>query len=167
MRGMCGWKVQVLERWGGLCGLSTIYYMLPLGSIASGAHHSILECAVVLSELGIMDYHIGFPHTLIPNDLAKGDDALKSRLAEALTTANNTIERNQLRILGFSGSDHKLKGGIVFDAKDKWALRTSGFTDAVTLHSKAGLLKPYPTLPDVLLYCTKCDPLAAKKLPTP
>lgn len=46
--------------------LDPIFYLLPLATIVAGAHHSLLEVALPLSQAGIVDYRIGFYETLLP-----------------------------------------------------------------------------------------------------
>jgi len=52
-------------------GLLSVLQMLPLATMGAKRHHSILECAYVLSRWKYMDYHIGYYKTLVPTPLAR------------------------------------------------------------------------------------------------
>jgi hypothetical protein len=44
-----------------------ILYLLPIGSIAGGGHHSLLEVAIPLTMNNLMNYSVGLYSTLIPS----------------------------------------------------------------------------------------------------
>lgn len=55
--------------------------LLPIVTMVSQGHHSLLECAYPLSRHGYMDYHIGYYDTLVPQ---AASDSIKADLRKAV-----------------------------------------------------------------------------------
>jgi len=55
--------------------------LLPIVTMVSQGHHSLLECAYPLSRHGYMDYHIGYYDTLVPQ---AASDTIKADLRKAV-----------------------------------------------------------------------------------
>jgi len=67
--------------------LDSIFYLLPLATIVAGAHHSLLEVALPLSQSGKCDYRIGRYETLMPTERQGAHHAGIDNIQAALTAA--------------------------------------------------------------------------------
>jgi len=120
--------------------LGTSYHLLPLATMPSGAHHSILEVALTLSLNDIMSYRIGFYHTLLPT--VSDGSRLRQRLSGLFSEANRNVNGGRLHFLRFYG--HKVYGGLVFAPEDIVALRESRLCEATAL---LGVMPSLPSKP--------------------
>jgi len=135
--------VFALECWGHSANLTSIYYMLPLGTIVHNMHHSIIEVAADLSLNLIIDYHIGFYTTLIPI----GCTSIPSDITAAVTLAENSQE-NRHMLVYYKGV--KPEGCMLFLRDELSRLSHSDLTKVAALVKRASTLWKYPTKKDVL-----------------
>lgn len=106
-----------------IANFDKIFYMLPLATIVAGAHHSLLEVALPLSQNGLMDYNIGqYSSLFIPST---GNNSAAGELKSVLSSYEKN-KMNHLMLVGYSGDfkdpknpkDIKVEGAYVFDAKE-------------------------------------------------
>lgn len=122
-----------------------LFFMLPLATIVAGAHHSMLEVALPLSQNGLMDYCIGKYSSLMIPSTANNPGA--AELKKALDAAEKH-KQNHLMFVAYTGDPKDQKsikpmGAYVFDAKE--AAEFFKLTNAKKL---AGLMQkehPFPT----------------------
>ena len=145
-----------LERWGADL-LHSAYYLLPLATLVYNAHHSVLEVALTLSLNRIMDYHIGFYTTLLPN----GTPAELSPIAAALADA----EAQVAPFLVFHAHGQPA-GCLLFDQQhEKELLKGSDLTSAVHMLAQAQGLQNFPSRDEVDGLLQAFAPTLAQTLP--
>jgi len=98
-----------------------ILYLLPVGSIAGGGHHSLIEVAIPLTINGFIDYSVGLYSTLIPGGTAPMRSARRSMGAEALRKVCGVWEaRPENHLLLCFYEQGQLAGALVADkTKDR------------------------------------------------
>lgn len=84
--------VFALEFFGASLGLTPGYYMLPIGTIVSNMHHSVIEVALAICINGSMEYYIGFPETLKPKKCLNFTSEL-SEISGVLQSANMKMKK--------------------------------------------------------------------------
>lgn len=142
----------ILERWGSDL-LHSAYYLLPLATLVYNGHHTLLEVALTLSLNRIVDYHIGFYTTLLPDGVPAELDAVATALADAESETSHFV-------VFFENSQPA--GCLLFDqAWETSALRQSRFGRAVDMLALAQQLPNFPSRGDVVnLIKTQALPLA-------
>ncbi|MBL8632651.1 MAG: hypothetical protein JNM40_05455 [Myxococcales bacterium] len=120
--------------------IDPIFYVLPLATIVAGAHHSLIEVALPLSQNGFIDYHIGFYSSLYPS-------STKHSAAAAIKKALEMAEKEALNhylLVFYSKDGKKIEGAYEFLPSEKDALaafrKFAKATDAMALFSKQGKL---------------------------
>ena len=102
-----------------------ILYLLPVGSIAGGGHHSLIEVAIPLTINGIIKYSVGLYSTLIPDGVVPGRSTIRSKGTNALRKVCGLWEaRPENHLLLCFYEQGQLAGALVADkAKDRpaWA----------------------------------------------
>jgi hypothetical protein len=162
--GTTGDSTFAVEVWGhqnvnGVGDLSEIYYILPVGSIAGSAHHSLLEVALVLSlnKVIVPGYQIGFYETLLPNKNIVLPGVL-GRIRAQFQAKETHMKNNKLHFLRFYNERREVAGGIVFDGQEiEWLRNKSNLFTATTLLSKMPKFPQFPRYKDVLDLCIECD----------
>ncbi len=98
-----------------------ILYLLPIGSIAGGGHHSLLEVAVPLTMNKLMDYSVGLYSTLIPSGPYPTRSGLRQRGADDLMRVCGLWEeRPENHLLLCYYEQGQLAGALVADkTKDR------------------------------------------------
>jgi hypothetical protein len=93
-----------------------ILYLLPVGSIAGGGHHSLIEVAIPLTINSFIDYSVGLYSTLIPGGMVPGRSAKRSMGAEALRKVCGLWEaRPENHLLLCFYEQGQLAGALVAD----------------------------------------------------
>lgn len=108
----------VMNQWGhqftnGVHTLSEDFYILPVGSIATFHHHSILEVALALAAREYIDYKIGFFNTLLPRQTGYSDDKIRGQLTTIFNRYESEMRLNELYCLVYYEKEAP-GGGIVF-----------------------------------------------------
>lgn len=98
-----------------------ILYLLPIGSIAGGGHHSLLEVAIPLTINGLTDYSVGLYSTLIPSGPHPMRPELRQKGAKDLEKVCNLWEaRPENHLLLCYYEQGQLAGALVADrTKDR------------------------------------------------
>lgn len=131
----------ILERWGSDI-LHSAYYLLPLATLVYNGHHTLLEVALTLSLNRIIDYHIGFYTTLLPDGAPAELDAVATALADAESETSHFV-------VFFENSQPA--GCLLFDQTwEKSTLRQSRFGRAVDMLALAQQLPNFPSRGDVV-----------------
>ncbi len=119
-----------------------VFYLLPVGTIVSGAHHSVVEVAAPLSQSKIMNYRIGYYDTLMPikrtthNGVKQLDAVLKNGFKD---------QRNRHMMI-FYKAPHQIEGCYLFKGIEKSWLK---FCDSVTALAVFQKIPAWPTKKDV------------------
>ncbi len=95
-------------------GIDPIYQILPIASIVAGAHHSLLEVALPLSQNKIIDYDIGFYTSLLP---AQSKHSAKDAVLKVLKLAENEALNHHLLVY-YAKDGKAVEGAYEFVAKD-------------------------------------------------
>lgn len=122
-----------------------IYHLLPLATIVSGAHHSLIEVALSLSLNGIIDYHIGFYSTLLPRGGREGAAEIRA----ALTAAEGN-PRNRHMLVHYRGRT-QVAGCFLFESRDHWAFRDFARSTAVLRHFRT--IPAWPNEAQLRAFC--------------
>ena len=118
----------ILERWGSDL-LHSAYYLLPLASLVYNGHHTILEVALTMSLNKIMDYHIGFYSSLLPDNAPPELDNIVAALQDAEDRADHFV---------VFFKDSQPAGCLLFDQiSEKKLLRTADFGRATQMLARA------------------------------
>ncbi|RAN80955.1 hypothetical protein B5P43_03835 [Bacillus sp. SRB_336] len=130
----------ILERWGSDI-LHSAYYLLPLATLVYNAHHTVLEVALTLSLNRIIDYHVGFYTTLLPDGVPPELDAVVAALNDAESETSHFV-------VFFENSQPA--GCLLFEQTwEKNILRQSRFGRAVDMLALAQQLPNFPSRSDV------------------
>jgi len=103
-----------------------IFYVFPLASLVRPRHHSLVEVALTLSSVDIINYHVGFYSTLLPEN---SKHASAARIGNVFKKWENHQWNNS--ILVYFKKDNRIDGGWHFGAptSDKSYRRLSGVCD--------------------------------------
>lgn len=116
-------------------GIDPIFQVLPLATIVAGAHHSMIEVAIPLSQNKFVDYTIGFYTTLFPSKTKHG---AAGALQKALKLAENEKLNHHL-LVWYTKDGKAIEGAYEFKAGEKQLEAYKKFahaTDALTYFSK-------------------------------
>ncbi|HVY62937.1 MAG TPA: hypothetical protein VHF22_14865 [Planctomycetota bacterium] len=100
-----------------LCSHDPIFWMLPLATIVAANHHSTVEVAIPLTQMGKLDYACGFYTTLMP----KGAK-LCAGPVQAVLQKHEKDPRNRHMLVFYAGKG-KVAGCWVMEEKDLAAYR--------------------------------------------
>lgn len=137
-------SIYFMNRFGG-AGLDPIFQVLPLATIVAGAHHSMLEVALSLSQAGVVDYHIGFYKSLLPAGATAGAAEIGAALAAAEHSPMNPhllVYYNQIGLVG---------GCFRFEGRDLWGFRN--FSNGRSILRHFWFMPPWPLEADIRDYC--------------
>ena len=113
-------------------GIDPLFQILPLATIVAGAHHSLIEVALPLSQNKVIDYEIGLYGTLLPG---KAKHSAVGAVKKVLEMAQN--EKLNHYLLVWYGKDGKAIEGCYeffpsekksFEAFRKFAKGTNALT---------------------------------------
>jgi hypothetical protein len=146
----------ILERWGSDL-LHSAYYLLPLATLVYNCHHTVLEVALTLSLNRIVDYHIGFYTTLLP-------DGAPPELDEIVKALNDAESEARHFVVFYENSQPK--GCLEFaQTWEKKLLKQSNFGRAVDMLAAGQQLTSFPSLDEVLRLLRSTGPGLVAGLP--
>jgi len=126
-----------------------LFFMLPLATIVAGAHHSMLEVALPLSQNKYFSYSVGeYTSLMIPSK-----DAAAKEIEKSLKAAEDH-KYNHLMCVAYDGPKNpKPVGAYVFGDKEKAAYFK--MTEATKLIGALQKEDPFPTQAGVKAFLTK------------
>lgn len=129
-----------------------ILYLLPVGAIAGGGHHSLLEVALPLTMNGLMDYSIGLYSTLISSSPPPPRPGLRQKGAADLKRVCELWEarpENHLMLCHFAHG--QLAGALVADkVKDRAAWQRAFKADETLMNTFASMAVNPSEFPDLI-----------------
>lgn len=153
--------LMVLEAFGAEMHLSPGYYLFPVGTIAAGLHHTLLEAGLALALDDVIEnYRIGFYTSLIPKGGLGGElDSLGSFLRNA-----EMDQRNRHFVCWYNGRPDVPAGCILWDRNEVVAARALLYDGKKMLLHAQGL----PELPgkrDIADFLQRVTPELWRDLP--
>lgn len=126
-----------------------MFFMLPLATIVAGAHHSMLEVALPLSQNKLMSYSVGeYTSLMIPSK-----DPAAKEIEKALKAAEDH-KYNHLMCVAYDGPKNpKVVGAYIFDKKE--AAAYFKMTEATKLLGAMQKEEPFPTQNGVKAFLNK------------
>lgn len=96
-------------------GIDPLYQVLPMATIVAGAHHSLIEVALPLSQGKVIDYEIGLYSTLLPT---KAKHSATGAIKKVLEMAQNE-KLNHYLLVWYSKDGKAIEGCYEFSPSEK------------------------------------------------
>ena len=113
-------NIYFLRQYGQVVG-DPVNFLLPLGTIVAGGHHSLIEVALPLTINGLVDYRVGCYSTLFPDREPKGTNDEAARIIRRVLVAYEIRPENRLMLVYYRGGS--VDGCLVCekpDEKQQW-----------------------------------------------
>lgn len=113
-------NIYFLRRYGQVVR-DPVNFLLPVGTIVAGGHHSLIEVALPLTINGLVDYRLGCYSTLFPDRAPRGTNDEAANIIRRVLHAWENRSENRLMLVYYRGGS--VDGCLVCerpDEKNQW-----------------------------------------------